>query len=123
MMNNTDSSHATVLIVEDIEWIRAGMKRALKVYDYLILETSDDEEAIAVGGRILPDLILTEEQLPTLDSLVMRLHEHPTLCRVPVVIVNPDEEEGTRYGDINVLPDYALIERLLLALRSRPSSL
>jgi CheY-like chemotaxis protein len=123
MMNNRRSSRATVLVVEDMDWILAGMKRSLKVYDYLILEASDDAEAIEIGERIPPDLILTEENLPTLDALVIRLRQHPNLCQVPIVIVNPDEEEGTRYGDINVLPDYALIGRFLAALPSRPSSI
>jgi CheY-like chemotaxis protein len=119
-MNNTRGGSATGLVVEDIEWIRAGMKRALRFSGYLVLEASDDEEAIEIASRLHPDLILTEEKLPTLDALTLRLREHPALRHLPVVIINPDEEEGTRYGDINVLPDYDHIERLLATLRSQP---
>jgi CheY-like chemotaxis protein len=117
-MNNTRDSSATVLVVEDIEWIRAGMKRSLESYYYLVLEASDDAEAIEIASRLHPDLILTEEALPTFDSLTLRLRKHPTLRHIPVVIINPDEEEGTFYGDVNVLPDYDRIGRLLAVLRS-----
>jgi CheY-like chemotaxis protein len=123
MMDKKQRSRATVLVVEDIDWIRAGMKRSLKLYDYLILEASDDVEAIEIGGRTFPDLILTEEKLPTLNALILRLREDPNLCHVPVVIINPDEEEGAYYGDIRVLPDYNFIGPLLAALGSSPSSI
>lgn len=118
MMNKAGGNRATVLVVEDIEWIRASMKRSLKIYGYLVLEASDDEETIEIASRTSPDLILTEEELPTFDALALRLRQHPKLCHVPVVIVNPDAEEGIHYGDINVLPDYDGIGPLLAAFRS-----
>jgi CheY-like chemotaxis protein len=119
MMNNIRGSRATVLVVEDIGWIRAGMKSSLKFYGHLVLEAADDEDAIEIASRIHLDLILTEEELPTFDALSKRLREHPTLRHVPIVIVNPDVLEGTRYGDANVIPGYERIGRLLAALRSR----
>ncbi|HEY0404154.1 MAG TPA: response regulator [Pyrinomonadaceae bacterium] len=118
-MNKARNSRATVLVVEDIDWIRAGMKRSLRLYDYLVLEASNDEEAIEIASGRHLDLILMEEALPTFAALALRLREHPTLCHVPVVIVNPDMEEGIHYGDINVLPDYDRIGHLLAALRSQ----
>jgi chemotaxis response regulator CheB len=119
MMNEASSIRVTVLVVEDIDWIRAGMKRSLGFYNYLVLEASDDEEAIEIASLTCPDLILTEEELPAFEALTHRLREHPLLCHVPVVIVNPDAEEGIHYRDINVLPDYGRIEHLLAALRSQ----
>lgn len=120
MMNSAQGRRATILVVEDVGWIRAGMKRSLKFYGYLVLEASDADEAIASGERAHPDLILTEEDLPTFDTLLMRLREHAALRGVPVVIINPDEEEGARYGDVQVLSDYHRIERLLASSPNQP---
>jgi CheY-like chemotaxis protein len=112
-MNRASVARQTVLVVEDIEYIRAGLKRSAGSYGYLVLEASDDAEALSVAERERPDLILTEEQLPTFAALLSRLREHPTLRRIPVVIVNPDAEEGARCGDAVVLTSYDQLQSLL----------
>ena len=108
---------ARVMVVEDVESIRAGMKKVLERYGYRVVVATDDEEAVEVAERQIPDLILTEEEVPTLDRLTERLSRHPLLSKVPVVIVNPDEEEGTRYGDVVVLPNYDRLAHLLAGPR------
>jgi CheY-like chemotaxis protein len=116
-MKNSDIQPPTVLIVEDIDWIRSGMKRAVERYGYLVAEATSDADAFEVAGLESIELILTEEQLPTFAALMARLREHPVLSKVPVVIVNPDVEDGTRYGDAYMLTDYADIMSLLASLR------
>lgn len=116
-MKNSDGRVPTILIVEDIDWIRAGMKRAVERYGYHAAEAVDDDDAFAVAELESIQLILTEEQLPAFDALMMRLREHPALSRVPVVIVNPDAEEDARHGDAYLLTDYAHIQSLLAELR------
>lgn len=100
-------------MVEDTDWIRAGMARALLLRGYRILEAADADEAVHIAAGEPPDLILTEERLPTLAALQEQLRRCTRLRDVPVVIVNPDEEEGTRYGDIIVLPGYDQVAKLL----------
>ena len=113
-MGNGDNLIRTVLVVEDIDWIRAGMVREIKRRRYRVLEAVDAEEAISIAERVPLDAVLTEEQLPTLASLTRRFSEHLQLRHVLIVIVNPDEEEGTRYGEIIVLSDYDQLERALI---------
>lgn len=103
-----------VLIVEDIEEISEGMKRSVKAMGFGAAEATDGEGAVAVAERVQPHLILTEEELPTFFELMERLREHPTLQDVPVVIVNPDAEDDTRYGGAIVLTCYDQLERLLV---------
>ena len=110
---------ATVLVVEDIGWIRAGMKQILRRYGYRVVEAANDAEALKLAENARPDLILTEEEVPTLSALTARLSAHPTLPDVPVVIVNPDAEEGARDGRIIILPDFDSIGRLLARERRR----
>jgi DNA-binding response OmpR family regulator len=116
-MKNSDGLPPTILIVEDIDWIRIGMKKAVKSQGYRALHAADDAEAFEVAEREAIELILTEEQLPTFDALMARLRVHPTLSKVPVVIVNPDAEEGARYSDAYLLTDYAHISFLLAGPR------
>ena len=116
-MKNSDRQHPPILIVEDIDWIRAGMKKAVELVGYRAVEATNDAEAFQVTEREPPEVIVTEEELPTFDVLMARLREHATLSSVPVVIVNPDAEIGARHGDAYLLTDYADITSLLAVLR------
>ena len=109
--------HPTILIVEDIEWIRSGMKKAVESQGYRALAAANDAAAFELAERESIELILTEEELPTFNDFMSRLPEHPTLSNVPVVIVNPDVEDGTRLGDAYLLANYADITSFLAVLR------
>jgi CheY-like chemotaxis protein len=115
----TNSSRPTVLVVEDVEWIRDGMKRSLGVCGYRVVEAAAGAEAIAVAERENPQFILTEEEVPDFHDLMRRLREHPALSRVPVAIINPDAEENARYYGAHVLTDVARLQHL----PARPSRL
>jgi DNA-binding response OmpR family regulator len=116
-MKNSEGQHPIMLIVEDIDWIRAGMKKAVERYGYRAVEARNDAEASQIAEREPPELIVTEEELPTFNALMTRLREHPTLSSVPVVIIDPDAEDGARHGDAYLLADYADIALLLAVLR------
>ena len=116
-MKNFDRQHPTILIVEDIDWIRFGMKKAVEHEGYRAVEATNDAEAFQLAEREPPELILTEDELPTFDALMTCLREHPTLSSVAVVIVNPDAENGARHGDAYLVADYADITSLLAVLR------
>ncbi len=115
-MKDFERECPTILIVEDIDWIRAAMKKAVEHEGYRALEARDDAEALQLAEREPPELIVTEEELPTFDVLIARLREHVTLSSVPVAIVNPDAENGARHGDAYLLADYADITSLLAVL-------
>jgi CheY-like chemotaxis protein len=106
----------TILIVEDIDWIRSGMRKAVERQGYRVAEARNDAEAFEFAELQSIDLILTEEELPTLNDLTARLREHPTLSHVPVVIVNPDAEDGARLGDAYLLAAHADISAFLSVL-------
>jgi CheY-like chemotaxis protein len=112
MMNDVHNERAIVLIVEDDEWIREGMKRSIEALGFRVMEAENSGEAVAGAERVRPHLILTEEEIPDFYDLTKRLREHPTLLNVPIVIVNPDAEDDTRHGDAIVLTDYDQLARL-----------
>lgn len=106
----------TILIVEDINWIRSGMRKAVEHQGYRVVEARNDAEAFELAQLQPIDLILTEEELPTFKDLMVLLHQHPTLSSIPVAIINPDAEEGARLGDAYLLADYADISSFLSVL-------
>lgn len=103
----------TILIVEDVDWIRLGMRKAVEREGFRVAEARNDAEAFAFTELQSIDLILTEEELPTFQDMMTRLREHPTLSTIPVAIINPDAEEGARLGDAYLLADYADISSFL----------
>ena len=103
----------TILIVEDVHWIRLGMRKAVEREGFRVEEASNDAEAFASIELQSIDLILTEEELPTFHDLMAGLLEHPTLTNIPVVIINPDAEDGARLCDAYLLADYADISSFL----------
>lgn len=102
-----------VLIVEDVEWIRLAMRKAVEREGFRVAEAKNDAEAFGFNELQPIDLILTEEEVPTFNDLMARWREHPTLGSVPVVIINPDVEDGSRLGDAYLLADYADIPSFL----------
>ena len=116
-MKNFNRQHSTILIVEDIDWIRSGMKKAVEGQGYRVVEASNDAEALQLSERESIELILTEEELPTFNALMIRLSEQQTLNCVPVAIVNPDAEDGARLGDAYLLAAFSDITSLLAVLR------
>jgi len=116
-MNDSGERGLTILIVEDIDWIRFGMKNSAESYGYRVLEATNDAEAIEMAEPEPPALIMTEEELPTFEALMTLLREHHSLQHIPVVIINPDADEGARYGDAFVLIGYESISSLLASLR------
>jgi CheY-like chemotaxis protein len=102
-----------VLLVEDLDSIRAQMRASLEAHGYGVAEARDDREAVASAELARPALVLTEEQLPTFEALLHSARTHPALAGVHVAVINPDLEDGSRYGDAHVLPDYEHLEHLL----------
>jgi DNA-binding response OmpR family regulator len=112
-MSNAEKQLPAILIVEDEDWIRAGMKREVERHGYAVVEAKDDAEALAAAEREAIVLILTEEEVPAFAALMERRRENLALSTVPVAIINPDAEEGTHYGDAYLIPDYTHIARLI----------
>lgn len=113
-MSTPGAGPPVILVVEDIDWIRAGMRRTLRRHDFRVVEAADDAEAIEVARRERPDLIVTDEELPAFGVLLDRVSELPANLRVPVVVVNPDADGRTRHGDAVVLTDFGQLRTLLL---------
>jgi two-component system, chemotaxis family, chemotaxis protein CheY len=110
-------SQQTVLIVEDVEWIRHSMRQSFRRLGYHVVEASNAAEAALSADADPPDVIVTDEELPTLGELLDGVRGSGPLRGVPVTIINPDEEEGARVGELLVLADNRAVQSLLNGTR------
>jgi CheY-like chemotaxis protein len=113
-MNNSEKRLPIILIVEDVDWIRAAMKLEVERQGYRVAEARDDAEALAVAEQQPVTLILIEEEVPAFRALMDRRRDNSVLGQLPVAIVNPDAEAGAHYDEAYLLPDYVAIESFLV---------
>jgi CheY-like chemotaxis protein len=85
-----------VLVVDDSADNVALLSLDLQYQGYRVVTASNGEDAVAVATKTMPDLILMDINLPTLDGLgaTRRIREDPTLRDVPVIAVTAFGTEG-----------------------------
>ncbi|SPE37931.1 Response regulator receiver protein [Candidatus Sulfopaludibacter sp. SbA6] len=78
---------ARVLVVEDNEMNRDMLSRRLIRQGYEVVEATDGEQAVATAKRVLPDIILMDMSLPSMDGweATRRLKAEPSTRSIPVI--------------------------------------
>jgi DNA-binding response OmpR family regulator len=96
-----ETSHGTVLVVDDEPTIAEVVGRYLERAGYETLEAADGPEALRVAEDGRPDLIVLDVMLPGIDGIeVMRqLHERPGRP-VPVILLTARGEESDRLAGL-----------------------
>lgn len=101
MVSNRERRSA-ILVVEDVEETRNGIRRLLAASGYEVSTARDEEEAVLNAGLHPPELILVSLGLNPTRALAtaMRLRERTGLGEgVPVVIFcSPNLDEGAEVG-------------------------
>lgn len=95
----------TCLIVDDSRVIRKVSSKIATSLGYSVIEAQDGEEALARCKKSMPDLVLTDWQMPEMDGIdfVSALRAIPTPHRPTVVFCTSkgtakDVHEGIRAG-------------------------
>jgi CheY-like chemotaxis protein len=101
------------MVAEDDREIRTGMKRTLVGMGYRVVKAEDLEEALEVGQRERPILVLTNTDLGWLDELLGVMRQDAGLRFVPVAAIYPDRPEEFRDDRLAVLDDYSQLEKLI----------
>jgi two-component system cell cycle response regulator len=78
-----------VLVAENSDSIRAELLRQLGERGHRVAGAGDGEEALALVGRELPDVVLLDHELPGLDGMTVldRLRADDRLAAVPVIML------------------------------------
>jgi CheY-like chemotaxis protein len=85
-----------ILVVDDSADNVAMISLDLQHQGYRVVTASNGEDAVKVAAQMLPNLILMDINLPTLDGLgaTRRIRENDTLREVPVVAITAFGTEG-----------------------------
>jgi CheY-like chemotaxis protein len=85
-----------VLVVDDSADNLAVISLFLQQQGYRVVTANNGEDAVTVAGQMLPNIILMDINLPTLDGLgaTRRIRDTDTLRDVPVVAITAFGTEG-----------------------------
>ena len=85
-----------ILVVDDSPDNVAVISLDLQQQGYRVVTASNGEDAVAVAAQMLPNLILMDINLPTLDGLgaTRRIRETDALRNVPIVAITAFGTEG-----------------------------
>src|ERR671914_1770355 len=86
---------ATILVVEDDERVRAGLRRAFESEGHRVLAAGDAAEALRELHREGCDLVVLDVELPGVGGLALcrLLRAQAATRRLPVVIVSSEDTE------------------------------
>lgn len=88
----------TILLVDDMYTIRAFVKGILRPFGWKLLEAGDAKEALALCQRELPDVVVSDVNMPGMTGieLCQRLKTLPKCAGIPVVLLTGEKDAATR---------------------------
>lgn len=102
----------TILVVEDEDEIGSSMKALLRQKGYRVLRAPDADGAMASAEQDRPDMILTDLDLPSLDSLIERIRAHATLKNMLMAVVDLNHPAEAKDG-LKILNTFDELDHLL----------
>ena len=89
---------STILLIEDNEQNRYLATFLLEAHGYEVVPAVDGARGIELAGRLLPQLILLDIQLPLMDgyAVARALRGNPALASIPIVAVTSYAMAGDR---------------------------
>lgn len=91
-------TRGTVLYIEDNADNRLLMQRILTAEGYQFVEAPDATSALELLGRLQPDIILMDINMPDIDgyTLIAKIKEIPEKQDIPIVAVTANVMRGDR---------------------------
>ena len=88
----------TVLLIEDNEQNRYLLTFLLEQHHYAVVSVADGLRGIEAAKSFVPDVILLDIQLPTMDGYAVArgLRQNASLCDTPIVAVTSYAMPGDR---------------------------
>jgi CheY-like chemotaxis protein len=79
-----------VLVVDDNRTLRKWMEKTLSAEGYIVLTAGDGREGLDVASRELPDLIVSDIDMPIMDGgeMVSKLKASSRTKYIPVVFLS-----------------------------------
>jgi len=104
----------TILLAEDSDTVREGMKRLLESAGYRVVEARDGREALEIAATRRFELVSTDVMMPHMDGyeLTRRLRAMPEYKDIPIVMVTSKAEKIDRIRGFDVGVDEYIIKPL-----------
>ncbi|WP_377805759.1 ATP-binding protein [Azospirillum sp. A29] len=101
-----------VLLADDNADMRGYVRRILTASGYQVVATGDGEEALAAARNRIPDLVLSDVMMPTLDGfgLLRALRGDPRTGNVPVILLSARAGEEARVEGLTAGVDDYLVK-------------
>ena len=105
-------SKPTILVAEDSADSREMMKVLLQMKGYKVVAAENGVNALAAARKKRPDAVLLDLQLPIMDGLdvTRNLRSHPTLKKVPIIIVTGHDPNRYRQAALDAGCDEYLMK-------------
>ena len=122
---------STILIADSNDDSREVLKILLELWNYWVLEAKDGGEAVNLAEKMLPDLVITEVRMPSLDGfeIATRIRRSKETCKIPIFFLSSCPEVHYRDSTIHsvdceylVKPlDFMILENTLAKYLCQPS--
>jgi CheY-like chemotaxis protein len=94
---NGKKLHPAILLVEDDDVVRAGLKEILTTYGFCVDTASNGKDALlALKNKPHPVAIILDLMMPIMGGKEFRVHqkEDPSIMDIPVIIVTGSSDEN-----------------------------
>ncbi|HIG52937.1 MAG TPA: response regulator [Candidatus Latescibacteria bacterium] len=103
--NHQPGQPLKILVVDDEDEVRAGLREFLEGMGYVICEAADGEEALAKTFTEKPHMILLDLRLPKVDGyqVCQTLKGNPITSEIPIIMLTalnatPNKIKGIEFG-------------------------
>jgi CheY-like chemotaxis protein len=116
--------HRKLLIVDDNNTLRKWMEKTLSAEGYTVLTASNGREGLEVAGRELPDLIVSDIDMPIMDGgeMVSKLKASSHTKSIPVVflsgLIRKDEITPESSNDVFYMSKMSRPAELIAVVRN-----
>lgn len=93
---------ATILIVDDSNFIRKTLSRILEETNHELLEAANGQEALEVINSKKPDCMILDLLMPVMDGVATLQTLKEKGLTIPVIILSADIQESVREECFNL---------------------
>lgn len=106
-----------ILIIEDYVPLRINLSEALEMEGYQIYQTGDGQDGLDLAIQHLPNLIITDLQLPSMDGdlIIQQLRENASTAAIPILLVTAQSDLNLLQSRLTTPPNQILIKPFLIA--------
>jgi CheY-like chemotaxis protein len=114
-----------ILLVDDNRTIKMLLEKRLSAEGYRVVTASDGKEGLTAALREMPDLILSDVDMPVMDGgeMVSKLKASIRTSHIPVIfltsLITKEENEQPASGENWYISKMAKPAEILAAIRQR----